>query len=73
MIEFVMKFEFSKGQLKLLSNLFIDIAKAGFIAAFTIPAISNVEELAFTTRSILLGLTFTLLSLKMELEKEKLL
>lgn len=51
-------------QLERLSELFIDIAKGMFLAALAIPVIAPVPVVAGSIRSTIVGLFFTLLSLK---------
>lgn len=59
----------------LLSDFFLDIAKAYFIAAFITPAISNSPSAVFAilslTRTLLLAILFVLISWQLAKLEEK--
>ena len=57
--------EFSVGQLDLLSKLLINLAKGLFLAALAGPAISSKITILISLRSLILGVYFVCISLKL--------
>ncbi len=62
----------TNSQIEKLADLFIDIAKGMFLAGLLVPAVSSAATIAESFRSILGGLFFTYLSVKiLELKEDK--
>lgn len=64
-------FRFYPTQLDRLSELFLDLAKAMFVAGLAVPAVLNAFSVVISIRAILLGCVFTTASLYFSKEKEQ--
>ncbi len=65
-----MKLNLTKGQLEKLSDLSMDVAKALLVSAVAVPIFEHAIPPLITLLSIISGLTFVILSLKLEALKE---